>query len=353
MNDAMNAARGRPPHDTTAALDDERVCRALRAYLSRTAGDEMEVSAFRRKSSGFSWITYCFEATGRRDGLQRLVLRVAPPNGLFAPYSVYPQVYALQSLTGTGVPTPHVVAYAQDGAEIGQPFFITNHVEGDVPAPWAGGSLDEAHRRALAFDFIDILGRLHKIDWATTPLATIDAGAQGRRELRSVQTWRASLARPMARLYPILDWGGRWLEENCPAPPRETIVHGDYRIGNFLERDGKITAILDWELTHIGDPHEDLAWAMMPTFNAGSRKFYGVIERNETIERYQRASAVSVSTKSLAYYEAYALFQAAAIQMCAVRAFEVDRFNDMRMAAMASQMAPIVRAFDRAVEAAS
>jgi hypothetical protein len=58
-----------------------------------------------------------------------------------------------------------------------------------------------------------------------------------------------------------------------------------------------------------------------------------------------------VSRKSLAFYEAYALYQAAAIQMCAVRAFEVNRFNDMRMAVMATQMASIVRAFDRALEA--
>ena len=59
-----------------------------------------------------------------------------------------------------------------------------------------------------------------------------------------------------------------------------------------------------------------------------------------------------ISARSLAFYEAFALYQAAAIQMCAVRAFEVDRFNDMRMAVMASQMASIVRAFDRALEAA-
>jgi aminoglycoside phosphotransferase (APT) family kinase protein len=91
----------------------------------------------------------------------------------------------------------------------------------------------------------------------------------------------------------------------------------------------------------------------MPTFNAGSRKFYGVVEREEVIELYQIASGIPISAKSLAFYEAFALYQAAAIQMCAVRAFEVDRFNDMRMAVMGSQMASIVRALDRALEAAA
>jgi aminoglycoside phosphotransferase (APT) family kinase protein len=75
-------------------------------------------------------------------------------------------------------------------------------------------------------------------------------------------------------------------------------VHDDYRIGNFLEREKKITAILDWELTHFGDPHEDLAWALMPTFNGGSRKLYGVIDREEVIDHYHRASGISISARS-------------------------------------------------------
>jgi aminoglycoside phosphotransferase (APT) family kinase protein len=263
---------------------------------------------------------------------------------------VLPQVYALQAMAGTRVPVPGLVTFDQSGAEIGFPFFVCEHVEGDVPAPWAGSQLDEGHRRDIARQFIAILGELHKLDWKATPLAMLhDPGH--RDEARAIAAWRALLERPTARYYPLLDWGGRWLEDNCPAPPRRTVVHGDYRIGNFLEDKQKITAILDWELTHLGDPHEDLAWALMPTFNAGSRKFYGVIERDEVIELYQTASGIEVSRKSLAFYEAYALYQAAAIQMCAVRAFEVDRFNDMRMAVMATQMASIVRAFDRALEA--
>ncbi|MDI4232885.1 phosphotransferase family protein [Bradyrhizobium sp. Arg237L] len=196
-----------------------------------------------------------------------------------------------------------------------------------------------------------ILAELHKLDWREQSLASLHGDGREREEVRAISVWRRSLARPTARYYPLLDWGGRWLAENCPQPPRRTIVHGDYRIGNFLERERKITAILDWELTHLGDPHEDLAWALMPTFNARSRKLYGVVEREEVIELYQRASGISISARSLAFYEAFALYQAAAIQMCAVRAFEVDRFNDMRMAVMASQMPSIVRAFERALEA--
>ena len=332
-------------------VNDDAVRSALAQYLARTSGSEVEIVHFSRKSSGFSWITYGFVARAA-DGVNRkLILRVGPPNGLFAPYSVLPQVHALQSLAGSNVPVPALVSFEQEGAEFGLPFFICAHVEGDVPAPWAASQLDQDHRRAIALQFLNILGELHRIDAATTQLASLHGGSHERAEIRAIAAWRASLARPTARYYPLLDWGGRWLQDNCPQPPRRTIVHGDYRIGNFIERERTIVAILDWELTHLGDPHEDLAWALMPTFNARSKKLYGVIERAEVIELYQRASGISVSAKSLAFYEAFALYQAAAIQMCAVRAFEVDRFNDMRMAVMASQMPSIVRAFERALEA--
>jgi aminoglycoside phosphotransferase (APT) family kinase protein len=332
-------------------IDDALVRSALAVHLGNRFQDDVEIDRFSRKSSGFSWITYSFVARSPSGSNRKLILRVGPPNGLFAPYSVLPQVYALQSLASSRVPVPAVVSFDEQGAEIGFPFFVCEHVDGEVPPPWAASDRNETHRRYIAAQFIAILAELHKLNWRGTSLANLHDESGERGEVAAIAAWRASLARPTSRYYPLLDWGGRWLFENCPLPPRRTIVHGDYRIGNFLEQDRKIVAILDWELAHFGDPHEDLAWALMPTFNGGSRKLYGVVEREEVIDLYQRASGISISARSLAFYEAFALYQAAAIQMCAVRAFEVDRCNDMRMAVMASQMASIVRAFDRALEA--
>jgi aminoglycoside phosphotransferase (APT) family kinase protein len=334
-------------------IDDAAVRSALAGHLGKTFQGDVEIDRFSRKSSGFSWITYSFVARMRSQADRKLILRVGPPNGLFAPYSVLPQVYALQSLASSRVPVPAMVSFDDQGGEIGFPFFVCEHVDGEVPAPWSASERDETQRRNIAAQFVSILAELHKLDWREAPLARLHHESGERSEVSAIAAWRASLARPTARYYPLLDWGGKWLLENCPLPPRRTIVHGDYRIGNFLEQDTTIVAILDWELTHLGDPHEDLAWALMPTFNGGSRKLYGVMDREEVIDHYQRASGISISARSLAFYEAFALYQAAAIQMCAVRAFEVDRFNDMRMAVMASQMASIVRAFDRALEAAA
>ena len=75
--------------------------------------------------------------------------------------------------------------------------------------------------------------------------------------------------------------------------------------------------------------------------------------RNAVIDRYQKAAGIALSPRSLAYYEAFAFYQMAAIQICGIHAFEVAGFNDMRMAAMSTQMASIVRALDKAIEAAA
>jgi aminoglycoside phosphotransferase (APT) family kinase protein len=335
------------------AIDDVTMRERLTEYLCAEAGGPVEVEAFERRSPGFSWITYSFTARDRSGHRRKLILRVGPANGLFAPYSVLPQVYALQSIENSRVPVPRLVSYSQEGAVIGFPFFICEHVAGDVAAPWLGSGATEEHRRRIVMQFLDILAELHTLDWEHLPLRGLLAKIPSceRVERAPLAEWRKLVSRPLLRYYPLLDWAGHWLNENCPIPPRITIVHGDYRVGNFLEENCKITAILDWELTHLGDPHEDLGWALVPTFNGGSRKLYGVMERSEVIDRYQNEAGITLSPRSLAYYEAFALYQMAAIQICGIHAFEVTGFNDMRMAAMSTQMASIVRALDKAIEA--
>lgn len=338
----------------SSALDDDEVRLGLSEHLAREFRERVEINSLERKSPGFSWITFSFVAHFPSGRSRKLILRLAPPNGLFAPYSVLPQVHALKAMVGTKVPAPALVSFDEEGQELGLPFFICEFVAGNVPAPWASASDGGLDRRKIACEFIDILARIHTVRWEQTQLANLESAVpDGHRRVAHIDRWRASLDRPMRRHYPVLDWGGRWLAENCPKAPRWTVVHGDYRIGNFLVADNRITAILDWELVHLGDPHEDLGWALIPTFNGGSRKLYGLLDHSEVVEKYEAASGIKLSVRSLAFYRAYALYQAAAIQMRAIRAFEIDRFNDMRMAVIGTQMASIVRAFDRALEAAA
>ncbi len=113
----------------------------------------------------------------------------------------------------------------------------------------------------------------------------------------------------MVEPVPIMSLAERWLRENAPVCPKPVIVHGDLRMGNFMfeEPSGRITAILDWELAHIGDHHEDIAWVLQKLWGTwredGEFLVCGLMPRNEFIRQYEEQSGNKVDPVSLHYYE--------------------------------------------------
>ena len=110
----------------------------------------------------------------------------------------------------------------------------------------------------------------------------------------NVEYWESQIERWAMRPYPLAEWGIRWLKAHSPVAPRVAIVHGDYRTGNFLEQGGRITAILDWELVHLGDPHEDLGWASLPMYMGGSKLICRLAEPEWFYARYAEKAGFEV-----------------------------------------------------------
>ncbi len=104
---------------------------------------------------------------------------------------------------------------------------------------------------------------------------------------------------------PALEFGLRWLEQRAPACPQPTLVHGDFRIGNVLVGLGGLSAVIDWEFAHVGDPHEDLAWACVRDWRFGNDalRVGGVGELAPYIAAYQAASGRSVDGAALRFWE--------------------------------------------------
>ena len=89
-----------------------------------------------------------------------------------------------------------------------------------------------------------------------------------------------------------------WLKRNQPKACRRRLVHGDYRLGNFLEQNDRITAILDWELVHLGDPVEDLGWAFLPQYRGGTGLVCGLAGRGTSFCRdMKRAGFRSIAAR--------------------------------------------------------
>ena len=336
--------------------DDNTLAARTADYLSSQVGHPVRVGIIKRFPVGFSWLTFAVPVTGL-DGpgsTTELILRLGPDYGLFAPYSAGPQVMAMRSLEGSAVPLPRAFWSSDDPRVLGAPFLFCEKVSGSAVVPWVSASeppLDEGYRKSLGTDFIDALAALHRVPWHDKPIAAMAGGINAENAAaRMVELYEGLIARWAMRPYPLADWGIRWLKSHQPVAPRVTIVHGDYRTGNFLEADGRITSILDWELVHLGDPHEDLAWVSMPMYKGGSPYLCRLCEPDWFYERWSQQSGIQVSMTSVRYYQVFSLLKLAATHMAAARCFEEGRFNDMRMPAMGSQIATCLRQMDKLIE---
>lgn len=343
----------------TTRLDDATLQARIEAYLGRHSGRAVQVSGLRRFPVGFSWLTYGMTVQGLRDDEtpRELILRLGSDAGLFAPYSARPQVVALQALAGSDVPVPKVYWSGDDEAEFGAPFMFCEKVAGSAVVPWVSASepaLPDNVRRSLGTDFIDALAALHRLPWHGQPIAELEAITPGitpeSAAVQNVAVWEQLIQRWAMRSYPLAEWGVRWLRAHAPAAPHVAIVHGDYRTGNFLEQGGRITAILDWELVHLGDPHEDIGWLTLPMYMGGSPHFGRLCEPAWFYARYAQRAGIEVRAESVHYYQVFSFLKLAATHMAAARCFEDRRSNDLRMPAMGSQIATCLRQMDKAIE---
>ncbi|MCP5265666.1 MAG: phosphotransferase family protein [Burkholderiaceae bacterium] len=343
---------------TIDLADDVALSDRIATFLSRETGDAIRVTQLTRFPVGFSWLTFAVTLEGFSSGAstRELILRLGPDYGLFAPYSAMPQVLAMQSLTGSAVPVPAAYWHSDDPSLLGAPFLFSERATGTAVIPWASASLkplDDTYRLQLAEDFIAALAALHCTDWEKQPIAPMGEGAtRENAAARELDFWQHEYERWAMRPYPLFEWGLRWLRRHEPVAPRLSIIHGDYRTGNFLEVDGRITSILDWELVHIGDPHDDLGWASLPMYMGGTKLVCRLIERERFFEAYQARVPFEVSMSAVTYYQALSLLKLAATHMAAARCFEDGRFNDMRMPAMGSQILPVLRQLEKAIESA-
>ena len=339
---------------STRTFEDPVVLRAqLADYLSAQTGATVTVESLVKFPAGFSWITYGVRLAGFAQA-QNVILRIGPPYGLFAPYSALPEFESLSALQSSAVPIPRAFLASDDASLLGAPFFLCERVEGGTPLPWGaqeGASLEGARRDAIAHDFIDALASLHEFDWRPTPLARwADGMTSDNAAMRQLEFWQGRFERWALRPHPMAHRAFAWLRRNPPKASRVAIVHGDYRLGNFLERNDRITAILDWELVHLGDPIEDLGWAFLPQYRGGTPLVCGLASEEDFLARYEAGTGTKVDRSALRFYIVFSLLKLALTHMAAARCFEDGLFNDMRMPAMATQIAPVFRQIAKILE---
>jgi aminoglycoside phosphotransferase (APT) family kinase protein len=264
-------------------------CR-LASWLTAQWDAPVKVSSWQRFHGGLSWVTIGFTATVNEID-RRLILRLGDPAGLFSPYRTEPEYLALTALIAVrNLPIPEALLCCDDESVLGAPFVITTRVDGDAPEPWSEESAwTEAERLSLAAEFSSTLGILHAFDWSRSPLSVWAEGLTPRNTaVAQTRRWAQHCGYPQVPLPPAMHHAMRWLEARAPEAEQIVVVHGDYRVGNFLRDGGHISAVLDWEMVHLGDAHEDLAWAALRAFSPPkATRIGGLVDRDEFHRRYR------------------------------------------------------------------
>lgn len=309
----------------------DRVKIAAAEYLGEKWGTPVTVSNVEKIFGGASRETYklTLEVGGETRGV---ILRRDPPSSLIdterhLEYGAYDRIYP------TDIPVPEPLFLENNTDFLEQPFSIMAAVENPMSDV---ALLSEEQKKIVGEQKYNLLGRLAAKDpfalkfdeIMTVPDAVSTAAVQ-------LTYWQGVINDDEIHPQPIAQAAIRWLAANLPPPAQKiSIVHGDYRTGNFLFNEhAEITAILDWEMCHLGDPLEDLAWSLDPLWSGEDLELAGkLIPHGQAIQTWCEASGLSCNEEALKWWRIFASVKAVAIWISSSENFEKGEGKDSILA---------------------
>lgn len=254
---------------------------------------------------------------------RRVILRRPPLSGVIeSAHDMGREHRIISALEATDVPVPECVGFEPDDTVTGAPFYVMRFVDGAVvrDVDDAGSLLSDTSRRTASEDLVDVLVRLHDVD-----VDAVGLGDLSRREgylERQLRRWHGQLQKTRTRDLPLLDEVHARLAADVPPQGPATIVHGDYRLDNVMldPASGRIRAVLDWELTTLGDPLADVGLLLVYWTEPGDEiqvlphaptRVEGFATRKELVERYATASGRDLA--GIGYHVAFGYWKLACI----------------------------------------
>ena len=294
---------------------------AVESWIARHVPGLRPPLAWTRLEGGHSNLTYLIaDASGQRAVIRR------PPLGELLPkaHDMAREWALISALGASAVPVPAALGFCADVAVTGAPFYLMGHVDGhplysaDDALRWVA----DDRRITLAHSFIDVLASLHAIDPAAVGLAELGKADNyiGRQLKTWYRSWNASIA-PAQLDDPRAHALQQYFLAHTPEQGPARIVHGDYGLHNTLVgADGRIAAVVDWEISTLGDPLADLAYALNQWAEPGdppaARKvpptlLPGFPSRRDLAERYAQVTGRDLSR--LDFYIGFNRWKSAAI----------------------------------------
>lgn len=318
----IHAARATGPYHL---LDVTDVAARLTPFLAAQGVPSPRISDLKRMGGGASKEQFSFVLAQDDAAPRTCVLRMDPMEAAVIT-SRQREFEALRAIAGR-VPVPEALWVDADGSGLGRPALITGFVHG-VAKPsnihsnvsGFGTVLGADLRRQLAEPFLAHLAAIHATDCRTGALPSFQVpDADPQQAARWALNWWTCVWRNDALAgIPLMGLAERWMRTHLPATRELVLVHSDYRTGNYLfdETRGEITAILDWELVHVGDYHQDLAWIGIESWSHhqdGQLLASGLMPMHELGARYAALTGRTVDAGTLYFYQVLGLYQCVVI----------------------------------------
>jgi aminoglycoside phosphotransferase (APT) family kinase protein len=276
----------------------EALAPKLAVVLQAVLGVDIAVENLHPLTGGASRTTWAFDAvTGERR--RSLILRTGPPDDVHAGMEL--EAAAQRAAAAAGAPVPHIVVADDSAGALGNPFLICDAIAGETIVRRIQRTLDKdggaTGRSRLLRQCAAALAAIHRADPGLPGISDQDQMAGWREQLDTIGDTTATF-----------EWAFRWLEANRPpksepSPPR--LVHGDFRMGNLIVDGGGLAAVLDWELVHIGEVYEDLAWFCIRAWRFGaplSLAAGGLGSIEDFLHCYEEAGGAAVDRATLHWW---------------------------------------------------
>ena len=256
---------------------------SLPVVLHPILGRDVAIDNLRALTGGASRTTWAFDAV-TPDERRSLILRIGPPDDLHAGMEL--EARAQAAAAAAGAPVPQILVADDSPAALGNPFLICDEIKGETIVRRIERQLDEAGRARLLSQCAHALAAIHRAEPHDPELSAQDQLAEWRGRLDAISDTTATF-----------EWAFRWLAAHRPAPSPSRLVHGDYRMGNLIIDGSQLAAVLDWELVHIGEVYEDLAWFCIRAWRFGApadRAAGGLGSVEDFLAAYEQASGATV-----------------------------------------------------------
>ena len=284
---------------------------SLTAYLAARFPDwrDIAVTGLYRLPLGASRETFRFDlaytdATGRHQ--DRMILRRDPPASNVDSDRRH-EYESYRAIAGHGIPVPRMILLEEDASHFDGAISLAEDLRGYHNSEY---QLQEPAWRDklphIAQQFWSVMGRLAAVPVERLDLSFMTPATPETTAMQQLDHWEATLDRNDVGAEPITRAAIRWMRRNPPPPAQKlAMVHGDLRAGNFLyDDDGSLIAVLDWEMAHIGDPLEDLAWSLSRVLSFGKDdRRSGIAPREEALTIWTAASGLTIDPVALHWWD--------------------------------------------------